>query len=82
MYSQILTSRTSHAHRATKQTPAPSPAQRCFCPGVSCFTDEVVVRRVSSHSDVWLLTDESDNQSWLMKAPAPVCPHCGSLLLA
>lgn len=88
MQKQTLTSNISHAtstaysQYATMQEPARSLTKRCFCPGTSCFTDEMVVRRVSSQSDIWLLTDEIDNQSWLMKAEVPVCPHCGSTLLA
>jgi hypothetical protein len=56
--------------------------ERRYCLSVDCFTDEVLVRSVSSHKDVWLLTDELDGNSWLMQAKTPVCPYCGSTLLA
>jgi hypothetical protein len=46
-----------------------------------CFTDEIVVRRVSPKAHVWLLTDEQDDHAWLMMGSEPVCPHCGTTLL-
>jgi ribosomal protein S27AE len=69
------------------RTSAPAKAskvqeQRRFCPSMFCFTDEVVVRRVSPHAQVWLLTDESDDRSWMMMGGEPTCPHCGTALLA
>jgi ribosomal protein S27AE len=56
--------------------------QRRFCPSMFCFTDEVVVRRVSPHAQVWLLTDEVEERSWMMMGGEPTCPHCGTALLA
>jgi ribosomal protein S27AE len=56
--------------------------QRRFCPSMFCFTDEVVVRRVSPHAQVWLLTDEIDDRSWMMMGSEPTCPHCGTALLS
>jgi hypothetical protein len=56
-------------------------AERRFCPSMFCFTDEIIVRRVSLKAAVWLLTDELDDRSWLMMGNEPICPHCGTLLL-
>jgi hypothetical protein len=55
--------------------------ERRFCPSMFCFTDEIVVRRVSTKADVWLLTDETDDRSWMMMGSEPTCPHCGTTLL-
>jgi hypothetical protein len=55
--------------------------ERRFCPSMFCFTDEIVVRRVSPKAQVWLLTDEQDDHTWLMMGQEPVCPHCGTMLL-
>jgi hypothetical protein len=54
---------------------------RRFCPSMFCFTDEIVVRRVSTRAGVWLLMDEVEGHSWLMIGDQPTCPHCGTLLL-
>lgn len=56
--------------------------KRCFCPNSACLADEVSVRATSSYSNVWLVTDEEIGSSWLMMAPKPSCPHCGSTLVA
>jgi hypothetical protein len=65
----------------TTVTAARLQGERRFCPSMFCFTDEIIVRRVSTKAAVWLLTDEDDTQSWLMMGKAPVCPHCGTRLL-
>jgi hypothetical protein len=46
-----------------------------------CFTDEVIVHRVTARAGVWLLTEADDGHSWLMIGDQPTCPHCGTLLL-
>lgn len=81
MYSQALIAPRIAAKREHEGDHAANQAEHRFCPGMTCFTDEVSVRRVSSHTDVWLLTDESQETSWLMKAKTPVCPSCGATLL-
>ena len=48
--------------------------ERRFCLNASCLTDEILVRKVSSFNHVWLLTDTSDNTSWLVNMETPVCP--------
>jgi hypothetical protein len=69
---------SAHHHRAhTAQTAS----ERRFCPSMFCFTDEIVVRRVTAKADVWLLTDETDDHSWMMMGGEPTCPHCGTTLL-
>jgi hypothetical protein len=62
-----LAMQTSGAHR--------------FCPSMFCFTDEVIVHRVTARAGVWLLTEADDGHSWLMIGDQPTCPHCGTLLL-
>jgi hypothetical protein len=57
----------------------PQEEQR-FCPSMFCFTDEITVRRISAKAAVWLLTDESEDRSWLAMGEQPVCPHCGTIL--
>ena len=55
-------------------------AERRFCLNASCLTDEILVRKVSSFKHVWLLTDASDNTSWLVNMETPVCPCCDAKL--
>ena len=69
---QSTETRTTRSHRE----------ERRFCPSMFCFTDEIITRRVSTRADVWLLTDESDDRSWMMMGPQPTCPHCGTTLLS
>jgi hypothetical protein len=52
-----------------------------FCPSMFCLTDEIAVRRVSAKADVWLLTDENEERTWLIMGSKPVCPHCGTTLI-
>lgn len=78
--SQITTKATPHSSVARKVQATRD--QRCFCPSIFCFTDEIVVRRVSPQAKVWLLTDEHEDASWMMVGGEPTCPHCGTLLLA
>ena len=52
-----------------------------FCANLACFTDEVTVRPASSYANVWIVTDEEAEKTWLMTAPRPACPHCASLLV-
>lgn len=54
--------------------------ERRFCPSISCLTDEIVVRQVSAQNQVWLLTDENEESTWLSMGEQPVCPHCGTAL--
>jgi hypothetical protein len=53
---------------------------RRFCPSMFCLTDEIIVRRIAKQAQVWLLTDEREEHSWLMMGDTPVCPHCGTRL--
>jgi hypothetical protein len=79
------TSRQLDTVRTVQTSPAPKPGQTnsaCrFCPSMFCFTDEIVVRRVSNKAGVWLLMDEVEGHSWLMIGEKPTCPHCGTMLL-
>jgi hypothetical protein len=56
-------------------------AEHRFCPSTACLTDEIAVKRVSTKADVWLLTDEDEDRTWLIMGSKPVCPHCGATLL-
>jgi hypothetical protein len=73
---------TPRTRRNTPPTVRPVSEDRRFCPSIFCFTDEIVVRRVSPQAEVWMLTDESDDHSWMMMGGEPVCPHCGTTLLS
>lgn len=53
-----------------------------ICLDSTCLAAEVSVRPATSYPNVWLVTDEEVNQSWLMMAPKPCCPHCGSSLVS
>jgi hypothetical protein len=69
--------------QSTEARPTPGRREeRRFCPSMFCFTDEIVTRRVSTQTDVWLLTDETDDRSWMMMGTQPTCPHCGTTLLS
>jgi transposase len=52
-----------------------------FCPSMFCFTDEILVQRISAQADVWVLTDAVEDHAWFMMGEAPTCPHCGTVLL-
>ncbi len=51
-----------------------------FCPNLSCLSDNLLARRTSSFRNVWLVTEEATNCTWLMMAKTPSCPHCDSPL--
>ena len=51
-----------------------------FCPGLSCLSDDLLARQATSFRNVWLVTDVDTDRTWLMQAPQPNCPHCGSQL--
>ena len=53
-----------------------------FCSNLSCLSDILLARRTSSFRNVWLVTEETTNCTWLMMAKTPSCPHCDSLLCA
>lgn len=53
-----------------------------ICANSTCLAAEVSVRSASSYANVWLVTDEEINRSWLMMSPKPCCPHCGSSLIS
>lgn len=53
-----------------------------ICLDSACLAAEVSVRPATSYANVWLVTDEEINRSWLMMAPKPCCPHCGSNLIS
>jgi hypothetical protein len=76
---QLDTTRTLQRRTAAK--PAQSQSEHRFCPSMFCFTDEIVVRRVATQANVWLLMDEVEGHSWLMIGDKPTCPHCGTMLL-
>lgn len=61
--------------------PAKPLEEHRFCPSTFCLTDEIAVRRVSAKADVWLLTDEREERTWLIMGGKPVCPHCGATLI-
>ena len=82
MYQSALTPHTAFHQPKRIHQQKQVKTERRYCLSIDCFTDEVLVRSVSSHADVWLLTDALDGHSWLMQAKTPVCPHCGSALLA
>lgn len=73
---------TPRTRRNGTPTAPPVSEERRFCPSIFCFTDEIIVRRVSPKAEVWMLTDESDDRSWMMMGGEPVCPHCGTTLLS
>ncbi|RIK40822.1 MAG: hypothetical protein DCC55_13780 [Chloroflexi bacterium] len=73
---------TPRTRRTEAPTAQPVREERRFCPSIFCFTDEIVIRRVSPKAEVWLLTDESEDRSWMMMGGEPVCPHCGTTLLS
>ncbi|MEZ4860770.1 MAG: hypothetical protein R3C14_05660 [Caldilineaceae bacterium] len=56
--------------------------KRYFCPNSSCLSDELTARAASSFANVWIVTDEELDRSWLMAAPQPSCPHCNTPLYA
>ncbi|MEZ4674146.1 MAG: hypothetical protein R2932_07895 [Caldilineaceae bacterium] len=53
-----------------------------FCANLSCLGDDLLARPASSFRNVWLVTEEATDCTWLMLAPEPACPHCGSTLCA
>lgn len=53
-----------------------------ICLDSTCLAAEVSVRPATSYANVWLVTDEELNRSWLMVSPKPCCPHCGSSLVS
>jgi hypothetical protein len=82
MYQHTSTPTKSFANSTTRRLPNTARAERRFCLNASCLTDEILVRKVSSFNDVWLLTDTSDNTSWLVNMETPVCPCCDAKLQA
>lgn len=57
-------------------------SKRYICLNSTCLAAEVSVRPATSYVNVWLVTDEELGRSWLMMAPKPCCPHCGSSLIS
>ena len=53
-----------------------------FCANLSCTGDDLLARSASSFRNVWLVTEEATECTWLMMSPEPACPHCGSPLCA
>jgi hypothetical protein len=82
MYSVPAYNSTDVLYPAETRTSRSLREDRRFCPSMFCFTDEIVIRRVSAQADVWLLTDEIDERSWMMMGAEPTCPHCGTKLLS
>ena len=86
MYTTNRNGTQSETAIATQSAPSRNrrqskPEQR-FCPSMFCFTDEIIVQRVSPHADVWVLTDVVEDHAWFMMGEAPTCPHCGTVLLS
>jgi hypothetical protein len=81
MYQQTALNTKPRPQSATVHKMEATTEEKRFCSNESCLTDEVNVRRVSSFKDVWLLTDTTDETSWLMNIETPVCPCCGSNLM-
>lgn len=80
MYHQA-TITTQSATKPTSNHAVTTPsAERYFCANESCLSDEISARKVSSFNHVWLVTDATDNTSWLMNMETPVCPCCGANL--
>ena len=67
--------------KLSRKTNQHQPEQR-FCPSTSCFTDEISVQRISPQANVWVLTDNVEDQAWFTMGETPTCPHCGTVLLA
>ncbi|HMN27738.1 MAG TPA: hypothetical protein PKE45_06230 [Caldilineaceae bacterium] len=82
MYSVPAYNNTGLAYPKEQRTSRFSRDERRFCPSIFCFTDEIVTRRISPSAEVWLLTDETDDRSWMMMGAQPTCPHCGTTLLS
>ena len=80
MYHQTTITSKATAKSILRRPASATPADRHFCVNESCLSDEVSVRKVSSFNNVWLVTDTTDNTSWLMNMETPVCPCCGSNL--
>ena len=80
MYHQTSTTAKPTTKRKANRAATASLMDRQYCLNESCLSDEVSVRKVSSFSNVWLVTDITDNTSWLMNMETPVCPCCGSNL--
>ena len=80
MYHQATITTKPATKNNTKRAATTPSSERHFCVNESCLSDEVSVRKVSSFNNVWLVTDTTDNTSWLMNMETPVCPCCGSNL--
>ncbi|MCX6043582.1 MAG: hypothetical protein NT075_00605 [Chloroflexi bacterium] len=80
MYQSPSTRTKSVTNNPASQLTNAVRAERRFCLNASCLTDEILVRKVSSFNDVWLLTDTTDNTSWLVNMETPVCPCCDAKL--
>ena len=57
-------------------------SKQYICLNSTCLAADVSVRPATSYAHVWLVTDEELGRSWLMMAPKPCCPHCGSSLVS
>lgn len=51
-----------------------------FCPNLSCLSDDLTARPATSFRNVWLVTEDATESTWLMKAEKPSCPHCAATL--
>ncbi|CAN5684014.1 hypothetical protein BH10CHL1_BH10CHL1_37480 [soil metagenome] len=80
MYHRTSITTKSVKHNTASQLTNAAHMERRFCLNASCLTDEILVRKVSSFNHVWLLTDTSDNTSWLVNMETPVCPCCDAKL--
>ena len=77
-----LSETTTVTQSASSRNPHQSKPEQRFCPSMFCFTDEIIVQRVSPQADVWVLTDVVEDHAWFMMGEAPTCPHCGTVLLS
>lgn len=81
-----ITAKVAPVHtEVTKSAPnrpiRPAKPEPRFCPSIFCFTDEIMVQRVSPQADVWVLTDIVEDHAWFTMGETPTCPHCGTVLL-
>jgi hypothetical protein len=81
MYSFANIAAKTVGHFAVPSKLYETETERHFCPGMSCLTDEVLVKPLSEANGVWVLTDQTDGSSWLTRGNTPTCPACGAKLI-
>ena len=78
---KVTTARATVTKSAPSRPSQPVKPEPRFCPSMFCFTDEIMVQRVSPQADVWVLTDTIEDHAWFIMGETPTCPHCGTVLL-